>query len=97
MIHTGDLFEVGAYPFLDIWHGGSLPGLVAACDAILARVASLAGSSAATAESPAPAGAPEPAPPPPPGRNAFHNRAASATSSSICRSSATLIGPNCRA
>jgi len=37
VLHTGDLFEVGAYPFLDIWHGGSLGGLVAACDALLAR------------------------------------------------------------
>ncbi len=35
VIHTGDLFEVGGYPFLDIWHGGSLPGLVSAMDRLL--------------------------------------------------------------
>lgn len=35
VIHTGDLFELGAYPFLDIWHGGSLPGLVAGIDELL--------------------------------------------------------------
>ncbi|MFT7463318.1 MAG: cyclase [Pseudohongiellaceae bacterium] len=28
VLHTGDQFELGSYPFLDIWHGGSLEGLI---------------------------------------------------------------------
>lgn len=39
IVHTGDVFELGAWPFLDAWHGGSLEGIVAAC----ARIAELAG------------------------------------------------------
>ncbi len=35
VIHTGDVLELGAYPFLDIWHGGTLDGLVAAVDRLL--------------------------------------------------------------
>jgi cyclase len=35
VIHAGDVFELAEYPFLDIWHGGSLPGLVAAVDRLL--------------------------------------------------------------
>jgi len=35
VIHTGDLVEVDAYPFIDWWAGGSLDGLIAAVDAIL--------------------------------------------------------------
>jgi len=36
---TGDVFELGAWPFLDVWHGGSLDGMLAACD----RLAALCG------------------------------------------------------
>jgi cyclase len=39
VLHTGDVFELGAWPFLDVWHGGSLGGIVAACE----RIADLAG------------------------------------------------------
>ena len=28
VLHAGDQFERAAYPFLDIWHGGSLDGLI---------------------------------------------------------------------
>ncbi len=28
VLHAGDQFELAAYPFLDIWHGGSLDGLI---------------------------------------------------------------------
>lgn len=36
VIHAGDVFELGAWPFLDAWHGGTLAGLVAAADRLLA-------------------------------------------------------------
>lgn len=35
VLHVGDLVEIGAWPFLDLWNGGSLAGLIAACDALL--------------------------------------------------------------
>jgi glyoxylase-like metal-dependent hydrolase (beta-lactamase superfamily II) len=37
VIHTGDIVEFGAYPFVDRWAGGSIDGVIAATDAILAR------------------------------------------------------------
>ncbi len=37
VIHTGDLVEVDAYPFIDWWGGGSLDGTIAAVDTLLAR------------------------------------------------------------
>jgi cyclase len=37
VLHTGDIVEFGAYPFIDRWAGGSIDGVIAATDAILAR------------------------------------------------------------
>lgn len=37
LIHTGDLVETEAFPFIDWWAGGSLDGMVAAIDLLLAR------------------------------------------------------------
>lgn len=36
VLHTGDLVEIGAYPFLDWWAGGTLDGMIAATDTLLA-------------------------------------------------------------
>lgn len=36
IIHTGDLFFSGMYPYIDLASGGSLPGLIAATDNIIA-------------------------------------------------------------
>lgn len=36
VLHTGDLVEVDAYPFLDWWAGGTLDGMIAATDTLLA-------------------------------------------------------------
>ncbi|HTO89990.1 MAG TPA: MBL fold metallo-hydrolase [Candidatus Sulfotelmatobacter sp.] len=36
LIHTGDIVEVGAPPFIDWWAGGTLDGMIAAVDRILA-------------------------------------------------------------
>lgn len=36
LIHTGDLFFNGFYPFIDVEHGGSLRGMIAGADRILA-------------------------------------------------------------
>lgn len=38
VVHTGDVYVNGSYPFIDLDSGGSLAGLVAAIEAILARV-----------------------------------------------------------
>ena len=35
VIHTGDIFFNGFYPFIDVDHGGSLQGMIAATDTIL--------------------------------------------------------------
>jgi glyoxylase-like metal-dependent hydrolase (beta-lactamase superfamily II) len=35
VLHTGDIVEVGAAPFIDWWAGGSLAGMIAACDKLL--------------------------------------------------------------
>jgi glyoxylase-like metal-dependent hydrolase (beta-lactamase superfamily II) len=35
VIHTGDQFELGSFPFLDIWHGGTLNGLIAGVDQLI--------------------------------------------------------------
>jgi len=37
VVHVGDLFYNGSYPFIDLDSGGSLAGIVAAVEAILAR------------------------------------------------------------
>ncbi|MCB9897669.1 MAG: MBL fold metallo-hydrolase [Planctomycetes bacterium] len=34
VLHVGDVFELGAFPFVDLWHGGSFDGLLAALDTI---------------------------------------------------------------
>lgn len=39
ILHTGDVYEVGAFPFLDVWAGGTADGLIAGVD----RLLSLAG------------------------------------------------------
>jgi len=36
VIHAGDVFFNGIYPFIDVFSGGSIDGMIAACDAILA-------------------------------------------------------------
>jgi glyoxylase-like metal-dependent hydrolase (beta-lactamase superfamily II) len=36
VLHTGDIVEFGAYPFIDWWGGGSFDGNIAAVDRILA-------------------------------------------------------------
>lgn len=36
LIHSGDLIEPGAAPFIDWWAGGSLDGMIAAADRIIA-------------------------------------------------------------
>lgn len=28
VIHTGDIYEVGTYPFIDVWAGGSIAGML---------------------------------------------------------------------
>src|SRR6185295_19336649 len=38
VVHTGDVYLNGTYPFIDLDSGGTLAGLVAATEAILARV-----------------------------------------------------------
>ena len=38
LLHTGDLVEPGAPPFIDYWVGGSLDGMIRAADRILAIV-----------------------------------------------------------
>ena len=38
VIHVGDLVELGAYPFIDWWTGGSLDGMLRAVDRILSLV-----------------------------------------------------------
>ncbi|HTG77074.1 MAG TPA: MBL fold metallo-hydrolase [Steroidobacteraceae bacterium] len=38
VVHTGDVYLSGTYPFVDLDSGGTLAGLVAALEAILARV-----------------------------------------------------------
>jgi len=35
VIHTGDIFFNGFYPFIDVQHGGSLKGMIAAVDRVL--------------------------------------------------------------
>lgn len=37
LIHTGDLIETEAFPFIDWWSGGSVGGMIAAIDGLLAR------------------------------------------------------------
>lgn len=37
LLHVGDLVEPGASPFIDWWAGGSVDGMIAAADLILAR------------------------------------------------------------
>ena len=38
VLHIGDIFEVGAPPFIDLWAGGSVAGMLAAIDRVLAVV-----------------------------------------------------------
>ncbi|MEZ5278076.1 MAG: MBL fold metallo-hydrolase [Opitutaceae bacterium] len=38
IVHVGDIFVLYRYPFIDTTHGGSLPGTIAACEALLPRV-----------------------------------------------------------
>jgi cyclase len=38
LLHAGDLVEVGAYPFIDWWAGGSLDGMIAQVDLVLGFV-----------------------------------------------------------
>jgi glyoxylase-like metal-dependent hydrolase (beta-lactamase superfamily II) len=38
VVHTGDVFVTGRYPFLDLESGGSLAGMIAACDRLLGVV-----------------------------------------------------------
>lgn len=36
VLHIGDILEVGAPPFIDLWAGGSLAGMLAALDRVMA-------------------------------------------------------------
>lgn len=38
VIHTGDIFFVGGYPFIDIPHGGSIDGMITAVDRLLGLI-----------------------------------------------------------
>ncbi len=38
VVHTGDLFFNGMYPFIDIWSGGSVDGYIAAVERVLGMV-----------------------------------------------------------
>jgi glyoxylase-like metal-dependent hydrolase (beta-lactamase superfamily II) len=38
IVHAGDLVELGAYPFIDWWAGGSLDGMIRAVDTLVARM-----------------------------------------------------------
>lgn len=38
VLHMGDTYELGAYPFLDLWAGGTMPGMIDAVDRALAIV-----------------------------------------------------------
>lgn len=38
VVHTGDLFFNGIYPFIDVQHGGTLNGIISDADEILKRV-----------------------------------------------------------
>lgn len=38
VIHTGDILFVGGYPFIDIPHGGSIDGMIAAVDRLLGLI-----------------------------------------------------------
>ncbi|MBL4791172.1 MAG: MBL fold metallo-hydrolase [Kordiimonadaceae bacterium] len=38
LVHMGDLFFNGIYPFIDVDHGGSIGGMIAASDQVLAMV-----------------------------------------------------------
>ena len=38
VVHTGDLFFNGMYPFIDVDSGGSVSGMIAAADALMATV-----------------------------------------------------------
>lgn len=40
VVHLGDLYYAGGYPFVDTGHGGSLVGLVAALETVLSRATS---------------------------------------------------------
>lgn len=37
VLHAGDQVEAENYPFLDIWHGGQLPGLIEGVDLLITR------------------------------------------------------------
>ncbi len=37
VVHTGDVFVLGLYPFIDLGTGGSIDGVIAGCAAVLAR------------------------------------------------------------
>jgi glyoxylase-like metal-dependent hydrolase (beta-lactamase superfamily II) len=36
VVHTGDVYEAGAYPFIDVWAGGSISGMVGTIRRLLA-------------------------------------------------------------
>lgn len=38
VLHTGDIVEIGAYPFIDLWAGGSTKGTIAAVERLLSMV-----------------------------------------------------------
>lgn len=37
VVHTGDIYEVGTYPFIDVWAGGSIGGMQGATQRMLAN------------------------------------------------------------
>ncbi len=38
VLHLGDVFFNGMYPFIDVWSGGSVDGVIAACERVLAMI-----------------------------------------------------------
>jgi glyoxylase-like metal-dependent hydrolase (beta-lactamase superfamily II) len=36
ILHTGDVYEIGAFPFIDVWAGGTADGMIAGVDRLLA-------------------------------------------------------------
>ena len=35
VLHTGDVYEIGAFPFIDVWAGGTADGMIAGVDRLL--------------------------------------------------------------
>lgn len=38
VVHMGDLFSVGGYPFIDVGNGGDIDGMIQACESVLSEI-----------------------------------------------------------